>query len=126
MTISNKVLRAKASIAATETGSALDLRHYMDVMRQNDIEIILSVGTATGTSPTLDIKMQHSPDTTFWIDGVTMTQATGATTEEKPLTLISRYIRFVATIGGTDTPTFTDFELHISFYMRPGGGDPHT
>ncbi|HEX8091835.1 MAG TPA: hypothetical protein VF762_23480 [Blastocatellia bacterium] len=69
-----------------------------------------SVTAASGTTPTLDVKVQDTPDGgTLWFDiaGMTHTQATGATTEVKSATRkFATKIRVVATIAGT-TPSFT-------------------
>lgn len=70
---------------------------------------ILNVGTASGTNPTCDVKMQESTDNTTFTDisGATFTQATAANTREVIRFLTTkRYVRAAFTIGGTSTPTF--------------------
>lgn len=68
----------------------------------------LIVTSVSGSSPTGDIKIQHSADDATYADLVTFTQATGATSEIVKVaegTTINRYVRVHATIGGTGTPT---------------------
>ena len=68
----------------------------------------LIVTSVSGTSPTVDVKIQHSADNVTYADLITFTQATGATSEIKKVaegTTINRYVRVHATIGGSSTPT---------------------
>ena len=66
------------------------------------------VTSVSGTSPTADVKIQHSADNSTYADLITFTQATSATSEIKTIangTTINRYIRVHNTIGGSSTPT---------------------
>ncbi|HEX8184409.1 MAG TPA: hypothetical protein VF747_06650 [Blastocatellia bacterium] len=79
----------------------------------------LSVTAGTGTTPTLDVKAQDSPDGgTTWFDltGMSFAQVTGSTSSQTVYATrtFSPKIRFVATIGGT-TPSFT-FSVHFISY----------
>ena len=68
----------------------------------------LIVTSVSGTSPTGDVKIQHSADNVTYADLITFTQATTATSEIKKVaegTTINRYVRVHATIGGSSTPT---------------------
>ena len=68
----------------------------------------LIVTSVSGTSPTGDVKIQHSADNVTYADLITFTQATGATSEIKYVdkgTTINRYVRVHNTIGGSSTPT---------------------
>ena len=94
-------LFASAARTATVNGSAIELGGRC--MARLD----LKVTAASGTTPTLNVKVQHSPDGTTWTDvGTAFTQATGATTEHKVVSGLDRFVRGVATIAGT-TPSFT-------------------
>ncbi len=91
---------------STVTGAAVDLNGYI-----GGLEIYQSVGTVSGTSPTLDGKIQDSADgSTGWADisGETWTQVT-ASDANQAITISAdsakRYIRYVGTIAGT-TPSF--------------------
>lgn len=68
----------------------------------------LQVTAASGTTPTLAVKIQHSPDAVTWTDLITFTQVTAANqSERKTVTgTINRYLRASWTIGGT-SPSFT-------------------
>ncbi len=101
LTLSNVAART-----STVTGSAVDLLGYI-----GKIKILQIVGTVSGTTPTLDGKIQDSADgSTGWADvtGATFTQAT-ASDDVQSIGLdtraVKRYIRYVGTIGGT-TPSF--------------------
>ena len=70
---------------------------------------ILIVSAKSGTSPTLDSKIQHSADDTTYADLVTFTQATNTTSEVKLVdegTTVNRYLKAILTVGGS-TPSFT-------------------
>ena len=73
------------------------------------ITAVVNIGAVAGTNPTLDVKLQESADNSSFSDitGATMTQATATGTG----TILSfvhtkQYVRAVATVGGTSTPTF--------------------
>jgi len=74
----------------------------------------LSVTAVAGTSPTLDLIIQHSADGTVWFDHTTFTQATGATTEYKAMANFMEFVRAKQTIGGSATPTLT-YTVDITF-----------
>lgn len=91
---------------ASENGSTVDTQGYHDAMA------VLEVGAVSGTSPTLDVKLQESDDDSTWSDvsGYTFTQVTATDSSqvlriENLNTTRSRYLRLVATIAGT-SPSF--------------------
>lgn len=99
-----------ADIAArttTFTGTGVDVKKH-----EGDVAVILDVGAVSGTTPTLDGKIQDSADgSTDWQDvsGATLTQVTAANASQKiavDLNKARQFIRFVGTIAGT-TPSFT-------------------
>lgn len=94
------------SAEKTETGQT----DAIDVSGADELSLFLSVTVASGTSETLDVVIQDSPDGLLWYDKETFTQATGLTSEAKRSTNFGRFVRVKYTIGGTDTPTFT-FEV---------------
>lgn len=96
---------APAARTASANGTGVDVRGATDIL------VILTNGTTSGTTPTLDVKIQDSADNSSFSDvtGLTFAQVTAAA---DPATLqvdprgVRRYIRAVATIAGT-TPSFT-------------------
>jgi len=104
MTVVVKNFVEHASAAETETfnGNAIDVSRYATM------QLLLNCTAASGTTPTLDIKIQISADgVTNWIDsGTAFTQVTAATTQNLAYTPTGAFIRLVHTIGGT-TPSFT-------------------
>lgn len=96
-----------AARTATGNGTGIDVQ-TMD----GDLFLVLDSAAGTGTSPTLDIKMQSSDTsggTYTDIAGATFTQVTG-TASQQAITIskdeAKRYIRVVYTVGGT-SPSFT-------------------
>lgn len=92
---------------ATATGTGVDTLGY------NSAAVALEVGVVSGTSPTLDVKIQDSADNSTFADvtGLTFTQVT-ATGNSQILRVDGlntstrrRYLRAVGTIAGT-TPSF--------------------
>src|SRR5437899_6077210 len=69
---------------------------------------IQQVGAVSGTSPTLDGKIQESSDNAAWTDiaGATFTTVTAANNYQAiTFDRTKRYVRYVGTIGGT-SPSF--------------------
>lgn len=67
----------------------------------------LHVTAASGTTPSLTARVQHSTDGSVWTDLITFTAATAATFERKTVTgTVNRHLRADWTISGT-TPSFT-------------------
>ena len=118
---------ASAARTAATTNSA-DLANY----NARGVRLFLNITAATGTTPTLDIKVQAKDSvsgTYHDLTGVAFAQQT--TTASLDLVLypgatvtanrsvsspLPRTWRLVATIGGTDTPTFT-FSLGASYTL---------
>lgn len=97
------LLAAKAARTSTGNGTSVD----NTTSSSNGAVGHLHVFAKSGTSPTLDVKIQHSVDNSVWADLLTFTQATAATSERKTSTgAVNRYVREVRTIGGT-SPSFT-------------------
>lgn len=95
-----------AARTATANGTGVDLQQY-----SGDVAVVLDSAAGTGTSPTLDVKLQDSADNSTFADitGATFTQVINAASQQKIVVnkdAARRYVRAVATIGGT-TPSFT-------------------
>jgi hypothetical protein len=96
------------SATSNVNGSAVDTSGY------NSAAVVLEVGAVSGTNPTLNVKIQESADgSTGWTDvaGAVFTQVTAANNSqiirvEGLGTSRQRYLRAVATLGGT-SPNFT-------------------
>lgn len=92
---------------STATGTGVDTFGYNDAM------VALEVGAVSGTSPTLDVKIQDSADNSTFADvtGLTFTQVTASNNSQVlrvsglNTSTRRRYLRAVGTIGGT-TPSF--------------------
>jgi len=82
----------------------------------------LNVTAQAGTNPTLDVKIQDSPDGTLWFDvpGLTFTQVTASTGQQtlQATRAIGQKLRAIATVGGSATPTFT-FSVGVVTYYAP-------
>jgi hypothetical protein len=103
----SKQLSVPAARTSTVTGSAIDILP----LRGKGL-VVQDVGAVTGTTPTLNGKIQDSADgSTDWTDitGATFTEVTAANNVQCiPLNVDNcrRYVRWVGTLGGT-TPNFT-------------------
>ena len=94
-----------STVTTTTTGTARD----NTLSTSNGGAGFLIVTAKSGTSPTLDAKIQHSADNTTYVDLVTFTQATAETSEVKLVdegTTVNRYLKAILTVGGS-TPSFT-------------------
>jgi len=97
------------SRSASANGTGFDLQGSNDA--EGEAIVILDSEAGSGTSPTLDVKLQESANNSDWSDisGATFTQVTdgGAALEKISINTndVERYVRAVATIGGS-TPAF--------------------
>ena len=97
---------ASASVTATATSSAIDLKEF-----DGDVLLVLNCAAGTGSSPTLDIKVQDSDETggTYGdLSGAAFTQVTTSAslqTLEVNKDECKRFIKLVQTVGGS-SPVF--------------------
>lgn len=94
-----------AAKTSTVTATGMDISSY-----KGGLIIQQLVGAVSGTTPTLDGKLQGSADNSTWADvsGATFTQVTASDSYQKigvhPRD-VGKYLRYVGTIAGT-TPSF--------------------
>jgi hypothetical protein len=103
-----RVLHPHGSETSTGTTTGLD----NSASTANGAAAYLQVTAASGTTPTLDVKVQHSSDGTTYADLLTFTQVTAANAYERVATTgtVNRYLRVEFTIGGTSP----DFTFHVA------------
>ena len=107
--LKNKATLLNATTTATASGSAVKLSDDME-----GFAAVIKASSTGGTSPTFDMKIQHSHNGTDWFDLTTFTQITADTTEYKAIASeVLEYIRYDLTVGGT-TPT-SDLELYFCY-----------
>jgi len=114
-------LAPAASRTSTLTGTGIDVLEYEGVAL-----VLLNASAGTGTSPTLDVKLQHSDDDSTYEDVTsgTFSQVTDAaeTAGVKVMKLnvsdLKRYLRVIGTIAGT-TPSF-DFGVEFVGITKAG------
>jgi hypothetical protein len=100
-----------ASAARTSSGNSgeVDVSNYIEAL------VFLKSGAGTGTSPTLDVKLQVSPNGSDWYDlpnGAFTQVTTSASSQVKQISNLGRRLRVAYTIGGT-SPSFT-FEVRLA------------
>src|SRR3989304_6036473 len=86
-----------AARTATANGGGVDLQGYV-----GSLKLILDSAAGTGTTPTMDVKIQDSADNTTFADvsGLTFTQVVGAASLQSlgvDTRAVKRYIRAVST-----------------------------
>lgn len=94
--------KALASTARTTTGTGTPFA----VEDITDIEGTLSITAASGTSPTLDVRLETTVDGTNYYTVGSFAQKTTTSTEAKAFGPLGNTARWAWTIGGT-TPSFT-------------------
>lgn len=93
----------QSSVTKTATFNSASV----EIGDQSTARLDLVVSAASGTTPTLDVKLQTSVDGSTWVDVASFAQQTTTTAGvHKVFTGLDRFVRIVATIGGT-TPSFT-------------------
>lgn len=98
----------------TTTASVINLTN----VPSTGLVSFLDVTAQTGTNPTLDVVIQDGYTSTGpWSTLITFTQVTAATGNQviAASRAPNRFLRPVATVGGTSTPKFT-FTLHLMTY----------
>lgn len=108
-TITSTAAQVKAAIEASNDANALVV--VTNAAANDGTGVVTALAQTnlvdpTGSSPTLDAKIQIAPDGTNYVDAVTFAQKTIAATETKILGNPGLLARYVLTIGGTGTPTF--------------------
>lgn len=105
--LSITTLLPAADVTATGNGTGLDVSGYV-----GSPAIVFDSALGTGTTPTLDVKLQDSADNSTFADvsGKTFTQVTGAAGNGQQIMTfdtrsVRRYVRLVKTVTGT-TPSF--------------------
>lgn len=94
---------AVASAARTTSSAAT----AYEVGNRNTLRsLTMAVTASSGTTPTLDVRVETGPDNSTWTTVGSFTQATGVTSQTKSFAGLDRYARVAWTVGGT-TPSFT-------------------
>ncbi|MBE0564939.1 MAG: hypothetical protein IH621_03210 [Krumholzibacteria bacterium] len=114
-------LAPAARRTTTLTGTGIDVLEYEGVAL-----VLLNASAGTGTSPTLDVKLQHSDDDSTYEDVTSgaFTQVTdvaetaGVRVMKLNVSDLKRYLRVVGTIAGT-TPSF-DFGVEFVGITKAG------
>lgn len=97
---------ACANVSASANGTGIDVSDFV-----GGVKFTLDSGAGTGTTPTLDVKLQESDDNSTWTDvtGGAFTQVTDAGASFETLTLsadgLKKYVRGVDAVTGT-SPAF--------------------
>ncbi len=102
------ILASAARVASGETSgfgcrAAQSLRIYADVT------------AVSGTSPTLNVTIQSSPDNSQWYTAASFSEIDATGNHTQVATFPGRYFRCAYVIGGTDTPTITFSLTKITF-----------
>lgn len=99
------VLQVPAAVTATAVTTGVDISAY-----GKDLEVDVLVGAVTGTSPTLSVAIQTSPDNSTFTTQSTISLVSGSANLSAQASVIvpptHRYVRLSYTAGGT-TPSFT-------------------
>ena len=111
-----QVLLDAGSVSANIT-VAVGASNAVKIGTNVELEIVAQVrGTVTGTSPTLDLKIQESADGVSSFTDVqsgAISQFTTAGEKRVRVRTTKPYVSVVGTVGGT-TPVFPDTEVFIA------------
>lgn len=107
-------LAPAARRTTTLTGTGIDLLDYEGVAL-----VLLNTSAGTGTTPTLDVKLQHSDDDSTYADVTSgafsqitsVAETAGVKVMKLNASDLKRYLRVIGTIAGT-TPSF-DFGVEF-------------
>ena len=107
---------ASAALTTTATSAAVAITNVQSAA------FAVNITAVTGTSPTLDVVIQCSVNTTTWHDIYHFERATASTTLITPnIELPCAQIRYVRTVGGS-SPSFT---MSLTRWSKNINGDEH-
>jgi hypothetical protein len=108
------VLQAPASLSANTNGSSVTV-HTQKIATRRKATMYVLVGSVSGTSPTMTVKLQGSNDGSTWADIADSTTETisAAGTYTKEVDITRPYVRSVCTLGGT-SPVFVASAFLVS------------
>ncbi len=110
-----------ATIGANGSGAGVDVGQVAG-FDGGLVEFRMWVGTVTGTTPTLDLKIEESDNDSAYSTVATFAQVAGTKTTKNQYQAVGvvrkRYLRYTATVSGT-TPSFTG----VTIYCRGVGVD---
>lgn len=105
----NSLEMLNATVTASQNGSAITLQDNYE-----GFGAVFKASSMTGTSPTYDMKIQHSHNGTDWFDLSTFAQLTADGSEYKAITgEVMEFVRYVLVVGGT-TPSAA-LELNFAY-----------
>lgn len=96
--------------AKVMTGAGTYFTEVMDVGTFTEMIAFLLTASISGSSPTLDVRLQYSADGKNFIDSgdaFTQVTTTPGLTIKKITSNFGKYIRWRIDIGGTASPTYT-------------------
>lgn len=99
------MLRAAAAGVLSGAGTTNTAALTIDGTARNGVDVRLHVPSVTGTSPTLDVIIQDSPDASVWSNRLTFAQVIAAGEYRQKLVTKQKYVRMNIVQGGT-TPAF--------------------
>lgn len=107
----------EATLLSEQSKSSTDYTESEDMLNYKELSVTLRVTNVAGTSPTLDVDVQHSFDNSNWQTLKSFSQKTDVGDDHiyvpdgSSVYGFARYVRCKYTIGGTD-PNFT-FEITV-------------
>ncbi len=101
-----------ATKTASETGSSVTIGDNWE-----GFVGVLKASSVGGTTPTFDVKFEHSHNGTDWFDLASFTQITADSSEAIAISSdVMEFVRYDLVVGGT-TPT-ADLELNFVYDNR--------
>mgnify|MGYP000846845928 FL=1 len=96
-------LRASSALAASENGA------WVEIGDRTQLRLTLDVTAVSGTSPTLDLSIETASDSSGSNATTvgTFAQKTAAASQYLICSGVGRFFRYVATLGGSASPTVT-------------------
>lgn len=88
------------TVTASENGNAVEVSDF------NGVLAYLNVTAVAGTTPSMTVTIQDSPDGVTWYDVSSFTAVTAAGTQRLVESNVGKYIRASIAVSGT-TPSFT-------------------
>lgn len=111
-------LQADLLLGATLNAAGTTNGTVVQIDKPNDVRLLLTIGTATGTTPTFDVEVKGADDLAFTVNVVSYGRFSSiaggvvGSTRVMDISCFKRYLRSTSVLGGT-TPSYVGSTLNV-------------
>jgi len=91
----------------TERGAGTYESEWLHLGSLHELLVLINVTAVSGTTHTLNVTLQTSPDASTVFDHTTLTEMTDTGNQVSSISNFGKFARLKAVVAGTDTPKVT-------------------